>query len=298
MTFEAYVQGFGCVPNPVSYEKAQAVVLPVPFELGCSEAPGLSLGPLAVLGASRFVETFEAELGFDPLERDVATLESLQLSYETPDRPYRQIQGAVQEVLDDRKFPLCIGGERTLGLAVGRALSSMFEKEAGVILVARRPGFSDNHDGRRIDPATIGRRLSEELPCLIAGPRYWNAEEARFRSTDVAPNVITARELEEGMSIPADFRSALPRQVHLSIDVGVLDPAILPMPGNIEPGGLSWHTLTAFIDEVFETFDVVCCDISGFVPVLGTVAPGVLLAQLALRCLGRAVIAGRQGYRP
>lgn len=292
MTFEAYVQGFGCLPNPVSYENARAVVLPIPLEQGCGEAPGLSLGPMAVLGASRFVETFEAELGFDPLERDVSTLDAVRLSYETVESPYAQIQEAVESVLHDEKFLLCLGGERTIGLAIGRACNRVMG-DVGVVLVARRPGFSDDHDGHHIAPATIGRRLSEELPCAIAGPRFWNAEEARFGSTDAAPRVITARELKKHCTIPDDVLSVLPRRVLLSIDVGALAPDILPMPGNIEPGGLTWLTLTAFVDEVFKSFNVVCCDISGYIPTLGTVAPSVLVAQLALRCLGRAVITAR-----
>jgi len=288
MTFEAFVQGFGCVPNPTPYEQARAVVLPTPLEPGGSEIPGVGLGPLAVLGASRFVETYDGELGFDPLEAGVATLDALRLRYDTLERPYEQIESAVREVLHHGKLPLCVGGERTIALGAARACRAV-HGEVGVVLFTRRPGLCDEAEGRRIAPSTIGRRLSEEHPCCFLGARTWTEEEARSLSSRDAPPVATARSLEDGQTLPDECTRALPRKVHLSIDVGVLDPAVLPIPGNIEPGGLRWFSLTSLIDQVFDTFEVVACDVSGFAPALGDLAPGVLVAELVLRCLGRGL---------
>jgi agmatinase len=302
MTFEAYVQGFGCLPQPVAYADASAVVVPVPLEWGGEEGLGYALGPLAVLGASRFVETHDAELGIDALSRGVATVDAVRLSYESPEKPFRQIWDRVAAVLDDppgatggRKLPLCIGGERTLGLAAAGACRAAIG-DLGVVLIARRPGFCNERDGRRVSPSTIGRRLAESFPCCVLGPRSWNAEEAAFMASPKAPRVVSARRLERS---PTDFGDAcdkLPRSVYLSIDVGALDGAYMPVPGNIEPGGLSWFALTDAIREVFRRFEVVGCDVSGFAPIIGHAAPSLLVAQLVVRCLGLAFLA-RSGER-
>jgi agmatinase len=291
MTYEAYVQGLGCLPSPVAFEDAKAVVIPVPLEWGGEEGQGYSLGPLAVLGASRFVETHDAELGFDALSSGVATVDAIRLSYENQERPYRQIWDRVGEALTSgngrKKFPLCLGGERTIGLAAAGACRVAFG-EIGVVLVARRPGFCDVRDGRRVSPSTIGRRFSEAFPVCVLGPRFWSAEEAAFMESAGAPRVLSARRLERSPTDLDEATKGLPRAVYLSIDVGALDPAFMPVPGNVEPGGLGWFALTDLVAELFRRFDVVGCDLSGFAPVIGQPAPSLLVAQLAVRCLGLA----------
>lgn len=295
MTFEAYVQGFGCLPQPVEYADASAVVIPVPLEWGGEEGLGYALGPLAVLGASRFVETHDAELGIDALSRGVATVDAVRLSYESPEKPFRQIWDQVASVLAAKKLPLCIGGERTLGLAAAGACRAA-TGDLGVVLIARRPGFCNERDGRRVSPSTIGRRLAESFPCCVLGPRNWNAEEAAYMASPQAPPVIPARRLERSPTDLDAATGALPRSIYLSIDVGALDAAYMPVPGNVEPGGLGWFALTDTIRALFERFDVVGCDVSGFAPITGQAAPSLLVAQLVVRCLGLSFLA-RAGER-
>jgi agmatinase len=287
MTVEAYVQGFGCLPDPTPYDSAKAVVVPIPLEWGGGEVPGVGLGPMAVLGASRFIETFDSDLGFDPLDRGVATVDAPSLSYDSPERPLAQVQERIGQILGDGKLPLALGGERTLVVPMARAARAL-HSDVGVVHVTRRPGFLDCAQGRSLAPSTVGRRLAELGPTVVVGPRFWSADEARFMSQGDAPPVVTARQLNRDRleRLPWD---KVPRRVHLSVDVGVMDPATLPMAGNVEPGGLDWFALTDVVDSIFRERDVMSVDISGFAPAIGQVAPSVVVAQLALRCLGRAL---------
>lgn len=287
MTYEAYVQGFGCLPRTISYEEARQIVLPIPLEWGCQEAPGVGLGPMAVLGASRFLETFDAELGFDPLEQGVATLDGPRLEYEPRERPLRQIQDAVEAIHVDGKFPLCIGGDRVLALPAALA-GKRRVGEHGVLLLSRRPGLLDSDLGRTLTARTLGRRVAERLPTAIVGSRWWSAEEAATMTEKSSPPLLAVRELLRDPKGLSKLAKNLPRAIHLSIDVGVLGPATLPMPGNNEPGGLDWYGMVDLVDDIFASFEVLSCDVSGFVPVLGNVAPSLLVAQLILHCLGRA----------
>lgn len=286
MTFEAYVHGFGCLPTTTPYEQAHAVVLPIPLEWGSGEAPGVGLGPLAVLGASRFLETYDTDLGFDPLDRPVATLDAPEFSFDAPARPLEQIQAHVSAVYQAGKRPVCIGGDRVIVVPAVKAASEHFQ-ELGAILIARRPGWIDRDHGRLISPLTLGRRLSELLQVVVVGSRWWNAEEAAFGRRQDGPLLIPSREVPLFSERIDEIRQRLPSRIHLSIDVGVLDPAYMPIAGNVEPGGLDWYGLIDLMDEIFASFTVVGCDVSGFSPVLGQVAPAMHVAQLVLRCLGR-----------
>jgi agmatinase len=287
MTFEAYAQGFGCLPQATPYHEATRVVVPVPLDPGCGEVPGVGLGPLAVLGASRFVETFDADLGFDPLDRGVATLDPPELSYDDPATPLEQIRALAAGILGDGKLPLYIGGERIIALPAARAASER-HGDIGVVLVARRPGWLDRDAGRVVTPLTIGRRLSELWPTLVVGPRWWNALEDAALERVPGARMIPAREVLGGIGTERLRAAGLPARAHLSIDVGVLDPSVLPMPGNLEPGGLGWYDLVDLVDAAFESFEVVSCDVSGFAPSFGNAATSLLVAQLVVRCLGRA----------
>ncbi len=286
MTFEAYVQGFGCLPNATPYNEATAVVLPIPLEWGSGETPGVGLGPMAVLGASRFLETYDTDLGFDPLDRIVATLDPPSLSYDDPSCPFQQIEEHLGAVHRDGKRPVCIGGDRVLALPVVRA-AARHHGPVGVVAFFRRPGLLDRHAGRAVSPPTLGRRLAEEFPTAILGPRWWSAAEAAAINEAGAPPVIPARELPGLPERLPRLARQLPRHIHISIDVGVLAPAVLPISGNVEPGGLDWYALIDALDAIFARFTVVSCDVSGLVPVIGQVAPSLLVAQLVLRCLGR-----------
>ena len=286
MTLEAYVHGFGCVPNPTPYELARCVVIPVPLEWGAAEVPGVGLGPLAILGASRFLETFDASLGLDPLDAGVATLDGLALDYSAAERPIEQIAARLSTVARDGKRPLCLGGDRTIVLGAARGEAETLGP-IGVVLLSRRPGLLEHVDGRRVAPATVGRRLGEAFPCCVLGPRWWSAEEARVLEATGAVVLPARRVMTDPVGAVEEASSGLPRRVHLSIDVGVLDPACLPMPGNFEPGGLGWFDLVDLVDAVFARCEVVGCDVSGFAPVLGSVGPSLTVAQLVLHCLGR-----------
>lgn len=290
MTLEAYVQGFGCVPDPTPYDEARAVVIPVPLDWGRDEHPGVSLGPMAILGASRFIETYDAGLGVDALQLGVATLDALELSYSSEERPLAQIEGQVSAVVGDGKFPLCLGGERTIALAGARA-ARRHHGEVGVVKLSRRAALLERSNARRLSPRTVGRRLLEEGPLVLLGQRIWTGEEAELLAQGSGPAFASARQLEVERPSIEGLLSGLPEAVYLSIDVGVLDPAYLPMEGNIEPGGLTWFGLLGLLDVIFGRLRVVGCDVVGFVPTLGQIAPSVVAAQLALQCLTRALLA-------
>lgn len=287
MTLESYVQGFGCVPDPTGYEDAEAVLLPAPLDWGVGEVPGVALGPMAVLGASRFIETFDSELGLDPLDRGIATLDGLDLHYTSETEPLEQIRNALRHIGSDGKLPICIGGERTIVYPALQAARDV-HGDTGVVAFLRRPGMLETLAGRQFSPATIGYRVSQLAPFAFLGPRFWSKQEdARVRPL-LGSQIITSRNIELGPTTAEEPLALLPEKIHLSIDVGVLDPSVLPISGNIEPGGVSWFRLTQLIDRVFQMKNVVSIDVSGFAPTMGLISPSLVVAQLVLRCLGRA----------
>jgi agmatinase len=78
----------------------------------------------------------------------------------------------------------------------------------------------------------------------------------------------------------------LSSRVYVTIDLDVLDPAIMPATGTPEPGGLDWRTLTRFLRRVARKRKVVGFDVVELAPIPGWVAPDFLAAKLTYRFLG------------
>ena len=79
---------------------------------------------------------------------------------------------------------------------------------------------------------------------------------------------------------------ALSEEVYVTIDLDVLDPAIMPAVGTPEPGGLDWKTLTQFLAHLAREKTVVGFDVVELAPIPGLIAPDFLAAKLIYRFLG------------
>jgi agmatinase len=79
---------------------------------------------------------------------------------------------------------------------------------------------------------------------------------------------------------------SLSGDVYVTIDLDVLDPAVMPATGTPEPGGINWRDLLGLLRKVSR-----CCRIRGFdvvelSPLPGIVAPDFLAAKLVYRLMG------------
>jgi agmatinase len=78
---------------------------------------------------------------------------------------------------------------------------------------------------------------------------------------------------------------SLGETVYITIDCDGMDPAIMPAVGTPEPGGLNWYELLGLLRRVFESRQVVGCDLVELCPMPGNVAPNFLCAKLIYKIL-------------
>ena len=79
---------------------------------------------------------------------------------------------------------------------------------------------------------------------------------------------------------------ALSPQVYVTIDLDVLDPAIMPAVGTPEPGGLDWRALTGLLRRVAQEKTVVGFDVVELTPIPGIDRPGLSGGQIDLPISG------------
>jgi agmatinase len=275
--------------SPVDADQAWAVVLPAPFDRSAAGAPGARVAPAEIIAASTQVEWYDLELGRDPTDRGLATLPPLDLSYASEDEALDPLGRAVEAQARAGRFPLLLGGESTVLAGTARGLARL--GETGVVRLEAALGGDDVWHGLRAAPRTAVRRCAEFLPVRSSGWRLASAAALAWATTrDVAGPAarrLAARPQVE-LAPAEELVRGLPEIVYLSLDLAVLDPAALPMPGNLEPGGLAYADLTRLLDELFRLRRIVGAELTGLTPRSGDVLPAFVAARLGLRVLALA----------
>ena len=72
----------------------------------------------------------------------------------------------------------------------------------------------------------------------------------------------------------------LNKNIYLTFDLDVFDPAIMPSVGTPEPGGLSWYQVLKILKEICQKRKIVGADFVEFCPIKNFSAPDFLVAKL------------------
>ena len=71
--------------------------------------------------------------------------------------------------------------------------------------------------------------------------------------------------------------------VYVSVDLDVLDPAVMSAVGTPEPGGMSWHQLVRLLGKVAEKKRIVGFDVCELAPADGPPACSYTAAKLVYK---------------
>jgi agmatinase len=96
-------------------------------------------------------------------------------------------------------------------------------------------------------------------------------------------------DLESNVASTEQIVASLSEHVYVTIDVDVLDPAIMPAVGTPEPDGMQWQQLLTLLRAVALKKHVVGFDLMEFCPEEGPTSCAFLLAKLAYTFIGYTV---------
>lgn len=276
-----------------SFDDAAVAVLPVPYDLTTIYQPAARFGPRALLTASLAIELFDAELRWDASEVGIHTLPALEPTAAGPQEMIPEIGDALRSLFNAGKFPIMIGGDPSVTLGALEALKESWE-EVWIIQFGARPNLYDTFQGTPLSHACVMARVREEFPAMHVGVRSWGEEE------DVAlweqgERVITAEAIARNREGACDqLLAEVGDPVYLTIDLGCLDPAIMPAVGLPEPGGLAWPDFMHLLRAVAQERHVVGFDVTGLSPIAGLGAPDHLAARTVYKLLAYTFHARRQ----
>jgi len=247
------------------FEKADYIILGVPFDVTSTYRTGARFGPNAIRQASLNIETYSFRTGIDVEDLKLHDLGDLHISTDT-EKTLERTALVIKDLLDDRKTPAIIGGEHTITLGVVKGLGDKASKTAVVSFDAHLD-LRNEFMGLKLSHTTFMRRINEKIKpdkIIEVGTRAVCKEELDY-AKKVGIEFFTAKQIgkEGSQRIAEQLREKLSRykNVYLSIDMDVLDPAYAPAVQNPEPEGIETHTLFDILhgvcDKRVASFDVV-----------------------------------------
>ncbi len=270
-----------------TFEGSRVAIVQVPYEGTVSFGKGTSRGPASIIYASRSLELFDDELGFEPCSVGIHTLGELECDID-PNQVVNAVEGLCTRLIESDKFVITLGGEHSITLGPVRAHRASGE-QFSVLSIDAHADLRGEYEGTKYSHACVMRRVTEESVNVIeVGVRSYSIEESEFiKSTDKV-HIIPAREINSSSGDQWIERTVklLSNKVYISIDVDGFDSSLVPSTGTPEPGGLGWYEVLGLLKRVFAERDVIGLDIVELAPHPGVLGPDVLAAKLVYKCIG------------
>jgi len=266
------------------YEKARVVVFPVPYSSTTSWKTSTNEGPRAIIEASRHIELYDLERKKDISKEGIFTLDLLEPSKNSPSETISRIKNVFDKLLDDKKFPIMLGGEHSITLGAVQSFKEKFS-DFSVLQIDAHSDLREEYEGTKYSHASVMKRIKDMgVPIVQVGIRAVSAEEAEYIEKENIKNIFYAPE------IPIEeINGALKENVYITFDLDALDPSIMPSTGTPEPGGLGWYESLNLIKEIAKKKKIIGADIVELDPIPGLHSPDFLAAKLAYKIINYSI---------
>ncbi len=230
-----------------SFERADYVILGVPFDVTSTYRTGARFGPTAIRQASLNIETYSFRTGLDVEDLRLHDLGDLHVSTDTK-KTLKMLEIAIKDILEAGKTPVTMGGEHTITLGITKGLGAKSRKTAIVSFDAHLD-LRNEFMGLRLSHTTFMRRTNEQVePAKIieVGTRSVCKEELAYAKR-AGIGFFTSQQVRNkgAKQIAEQLKDNLTEyeNVYVSVDMDVLDPAYVPAVQNPEADGLEPHML-------------------------------------------------------
>ena len=256
-------------------DEASAVVIGVPYDGGTSYRAGARAAPDEIRAASQSIEDYSPTLRRDLGDVAYADAGDIDPTGMTPPEVMDAISAAVEEHERAGRFVVSLGGDHSISIGTTAGSRRVYDDLAHVVFDAHLD-MRPEYEGSEYSHACGTRHMAKHGPTVALGIR----SGARFEFAD-ADSMLLA--WSDAMELPPEAREAIgTRPVHLSLDLDVLDPSILPGTGNPEPGGATYKELRAAVLALSD-LNVVAVDICEVAPGLDTSGVSTVVAAELVR---------------
>ena len=271
-------------------QKADAVVLGIPYDEGTTYRPGTRFGPRAIRDASMFYSYDGHENRYYDADRQkwilkgktIADAGDVEIEPLSLEKNWKAITGAVTSILDAGAIPAVLGGDHSITDPVVQAFEGRkfhyvhFDTHAD----CDQMFYSDFTHGSPVQHL-LEKGLAESVT-LIGIRGLTNSPYDIARVQEMGVNVITTRELKRNLlqSAPDLFKEG---DYYISLDIDFFDPSAAPGTGTPEPGGLFFPDFSDIIDLIADRGNIIGFDVVEVNPLFDGASANT--AHLAARCV-------------
>jgi agmatinase len=269
--------GAGLYGLSVPPDEAAAVAIPVPFDATCSYRRGAARGPAAILRASHQVELRDLVFG-EPWRSGICMLApdprlaaiqeeagaegaSLARRNELSAELNAIVEREVGAVLDRGALPVVVGGDHSVPFGAFAAVTAR-HPGLGILHFDAHSDLREAYEGLTFSHASIlfnaMTRLDGIARLVQVGIRDPGpAELERIESSGGRIQTLFDHVWARAKLAREDLRALvqralepLPEEIWITFDVDGLDPSLCPGTGTPVPGGLTWHEVALWLEEV------------------------------------------------
>ncbi|HXS63715.1 MAG TPA: agmatinase [Streptosporangiaceae bacterium] len=265
---------FAKLPSIGETDRADTIIVGVPFDTGVTYRPGARFGPGHIRDSSRLLRPYNPVLDTSPFaSMQVVDAGDMAVNPFDLNEAISTIEHNARDLLERAPHLLTLGGDHTIALPLLRAFSAVHGPVAVVHFDAHLDTWN-TYFGAAYTHGTPFRRASEEGlldkdACVhvgIRGPLFTTAD--LDQDAEQGFTVISSPEADTlGVAGIAERIAARvgDRPVYVSVDIDVLDPAHAPGTGTPEAGGLTSRELLGILRS-FAGLNMIGADIVEVAP--------------------------------
>ncbi len=238
----------------VNFNDARYIVIPVPIDITTTYLKGTKFGPRSVIEASRSLENYDSEVGYE-LKDKIFTLNELELSGDIRNA-VEIINLSTSDIISAGKIPILIGGEHTA--TYGASLA--FGEDVEFVIFDAHADFKPDFLKLEINHASNSRLVNLRNNVSIVGVRSFNLEEkAEIEKRKLL--VIPSDKISDSKNIESLVNLLRGKKVYISIDMDVFDPSIAPGVGTPQPNGILYKDFLRYASNIIHNSALVGMDV-------------------------------------
>ncbi|MGN1088858.1 MAG: agmatinase [Huintestinicola sp.] len=248
-------------------EEAAAVIFGAPYDCTTSFRPGTRFGPSAIRAESFGIETYSPYQDKDLTDIKVFDSGNLELRFGSPESALQDIEERTAEILDAGKLPIMLGGEHLVTLGAFRAVCRKYDNDVYMLHFDAHADLRDDYLGQKLSHACVIRRCHELIGdgrIFQFGIRSGDREEFRFAENHTVMHKTKVSGVDFD-TLPDVIDKLRGKNVYLTIDLDVLDPAFFCGTGTPEAGGATFNQVLDAIIKCGE-LNIVGADLNELSP--------------------------------
>ncbi len=285
MNYLSNKEGFLGIDNKFNF-KEKVIVVPFGLEKTVSYGGGTKNGPKEIIKASHQVELYDEELKCEPFKKiGIKTLKPFKINKNIK-KAIDQIAEINQKILDNKLFPITLGGEHSITPGCIRPFVKKYKKLT-LLHFDAHADLRDSYAGEKFSHASAIKRCLDHKNISIVsfGIRNISAEEIPILKKNKKRISIYWAKDKKNWNLKKFKKYIRNKDVYITFDVDGLDSSIMPATGTPEPGGIFWDEALEIIKIACKNSKIVGADVNELAPIKGFNSYNFLVAKLVYKIL-------------